>query len=74
MKKKYWKVGYSYYPHESLVSNSFIVKGTEQAAKLFIKIELFKEPMWVRNQVSKKFNDKKNHQCLFIDEIEIIEI
>ncbi len=56
MQKQYFKVSYTFYPHEELSSDTYYVHGTEKAAKAFILKKLKEAPDWIRNQVDKDFN------------------
>ena len=73
MEKKYYKVGYSYYPHESMVSDSKIVHGThEQAEKYLIEIMIAKLPDWVKNQIDPIGSNSRT--AMFIHEQIIIQL
>ena len=73
MEKRYFQVGFTYYPHEQLGSDSYYVYGTEKDAKKFTLKKLKEAPDWIRNQVDKDFNSNSRTK-VFCSPIEVHEL
>ena len=72
--KKYWRVGFSYYPNEQVDRTEVMVRGTKEEAITYLKEVLIPSyPDWVVNQITMEF-DTMSRTGLFIYESKVVEL